>query len=168
MMKQLPHLLCLMAMTAAFFALTTPVLAGPTATPSPTPVTPTPATPTPVPDSCAAETDVSTIITNGKGQSPSNNAVIRHAITGHIYPEAESYSSTAHRIRICAGTSVTAVVTDTSRRGMTTNAGTEGLTCTDSAPVGGCTGVINSKQQYKSTTTASGSDKDTIVFLPVE
>ena len=163
MMNRSTYLLCMLVTTAVFFGLTTSVLAGPSATP--TPPTPTPATPTPTatppPDSCLANNPaVETVVTTAKGQKPSVNADITHAITGHIVGGAASYSASAHRIKVCAGTAVTAIVTDSSG-GTLSNVGTEGLFCNLSL----CTGVIETKQQYKSTSTGS-SDKDTIVLLP--
>jgi hypothetical protein len=115
---------------------------------------------TPPPDSCMADAEFGTVITIAKGQSPSVNPDIRHEITGWIVPEVEDYSETAHRIKVCAGTSVSAVVIDSSG-GTTTSIGTTGLFCN----LGGCSGVINVKEQYKSTSTVS-RDKDSITFLP--
>jgi hypothetical protein len=162
MMIRSTYLLCTLATTAAFFGMTTATLAGPTPTPAtatPATATPTPATPTPVPDTCVSNNPPATINTIGKGQSPSVNPLIAHEITGNII-DPGSYGPTAHRIQVCAGTSVTAVVTDGSG-GTTTSTSSTGLFCN----LGGCSGVVNVKQSYKSTSTGS-SDSDSITFLP--
>jgi len=103
-----------------------------------------------------------TINTIAKGQSPSVNSLIRHEITGNIVGGAASYSSTAHRIKVCAGTSVNAVVIDDSpgNHRATSLAGGS-LICN----LIGCSGPVNVKESYKSTSSRS-SDKDSITFLP--
>ena len=158
------YLLCMLVTTAVFFGLTTPVLAGPTPTPAtPTPATPTPATPTPPtaqPHGCLVNSPVVTVHTIAKGQNPSVNSEIRHEITGRIVGGAASYSFTAHRIRVCAGTFVSAVVIDSSG-GDTPPTSSTGFFCN----LGGCSGVVNVKEQYKSTSTIS-RDRDTITFIP--
>ena len=101
---------------------------------------------------------MTTIFTVAKGQSPTVNAIIRHEITGNIINPG-SLSATAHRIPVCAGTTVTAVVFDIF--GTSTNTANGSLFC-DS---GGCSGVVNVKERYTSIATGSG-DKDSITFLP--
>ena len=161
MMNRSTYLLCILITTAVFFGLTTPVLAGPTPTPAtPTPATATATPATPDPGSCAAENPSVTIETIAKGQNPAVNALIRHSITGNIVGGAASYSDKAHRIKVCAGTSIIAVVTDDSA-GVTTSIASGSLFCN----LGGCSGVVNVKESYKSTSTGS-SDKDSITFLP--
>jgi hypothetical protein len=103
---------------------------------------------------------VTTIETIGKGQSPSVNPLIAHSITGHIV-DAAGLSGTAHRIKVCAGTTVTAVVTDTSGGTPSNLSNNLDFICT----IGGCSGPINVKTQYKSTSTGT-SDSDSITFLP--
>ena len=163
-MNRSMFLLRILVATAALLGLTAPVLAGPTPTPATatpataTPATATPATPTPVPDQCVLDNPSVTIDTIAKGQSPFVNPLIRHEITGNII-NSGSLSSTAHRIRVCAGTSITAVVIDSSA-GFTTST-SPSLFCN----LLGCSGVIDAKAQYKSTSTGS-SDKDSITFIP--
>ncbi len=164
-MNRSTYLLCSLITIAAFVGLTTSALAGPTPTPAtptpatPTPATPTPATPTPPPTPCTDLNPSVTIETIAKGQSPSVNPLIRHSITGNIINPG-SLSSTAHRIPVCAGTTVNAVVIDDSG-GVTTSVASGSLICN----LLGCSGTVNVKEQYKSTSTGS-SDKDSITFLP--
>ena len=158
-MNRSTYLLCILVTTTVLFVLTTPVLAGPMPTPTPataTPATATPATPTPDPNTCAGTNSVVTINTDAKGQSPSVNPMISHAITGNIINPG-SLSSTAHRIPVCAGTSISAAVTGP--------ATTTSLSGTLFCNLGGCAGVIDAKKQYKSTSTGT-SDRDSITFLP--
>ena len=159
-MNRSTYLLCILVTTTVLFVLTTPVLAGPMPTPATaTPATATPATPTPDPNTCAGTNSVVTINTDAKGQSPSVNPMISHAITGNIINPG-SLSSTAHRIPVCAGTSISAAVTGP--RGSTTTSISSGtLFCN----LRGCAGVINVKEQYKSTSTGT-SDRDSITFVP--
>jgi hypothetical protein len=125
--------------------------------PTPTSLTPTPPTPT-IPPTCAQLNPSVTINTIGKGQSPTVNALIRHEITGNIINPG-ALSATAHRIPVCAGSTVTAVVVDIV--GASTNTANGSLFC-DS---GGCSGVVDVKERYTSIATRSG-DKDSITFLP--
>jgi hypothetical protein len=99
-----------------------------------------------------------TIDTIAKGQSPSVNPLIRHEITGNIV-DAGRLSSTAHRIKVCAGTSIRASVIDSS--GGTTTSTSSSLFCN----LLGCRGTIDAKAQYKSSSDGT-SDRDTITFRP--
>jgi hypothetical protein len=92
------------------------------------------------------------------GQSPTNNPKVVHRITGNIV-DPGSLGETAHRIPVCAGTEVFAVVTDT--RGTPTNTASGSLGC-DS---GGCSGVIDATEKYQSVS-QDGRDKDSITFIP--
>ena len=162
MMNRSTYLLCILITTAVFVGLTTPVLAGPTPTPaSPTPATPTPATATPIPEpnQCVIDNPVSFIVTVAKGKSPAVNALITHTILGNIV-DPGSLSSTAHNIRVCAGTNVNAAVFDLGGGGLT-NTAKGSLSCN----ADGCFGVVNVKEKYTSTSSGS-SDKDTIIFHP--
>jgi hypothetical protein len=103
---------------------------------------------------------VVTIFTDAKGQSPSVNAMISHAITGNIINPG-SLSLTAHRIPVCAGTAISAAVTGPRGNVTTTSISSGTLFCN----LGGCAGVINVKEQYKSTSTGT-SDRDSITFVP--
>jgi hypothetical protein len=139
----------------------------PTATPtySPTPTSTPTATPTPTstappqpPGACVEAWPVTKITTMAKGQSPINNPKILHTITGNIV-DPGSLGDTAHRIPVCAGTEVTAVVTDTT--GTPRNIAHGTLNCdTD-----GCSGVIDTKEDYQSIS-QDGRDKDRITFIP--
>jgi hypothetical protein len=101
---------------------------------------------------------VSKIATIAKGQSPTNNLKVIHTITGHIV-DPGSLGGTAHRIPVCAGTEVTAVVTDAT--GTPTNTAAGSLAC-DPA---GCSGVVNVTEKYQSIS-EDGRDKDSITFIP--
>jgi hypothetical protein len=98
------------------------------------------------------------ITTIGKGQSPSNNPKVVHMITGNIV-DPDPLKDTAHRIPVCAGTVVNAVVTDST--GTPTNTAGGSLTC-DSA---GCSGVVNVTEKYKSVS-SDGKDTDRMTLLP--
>ena len=140
-------------------ATPTPPTATPaTATPATaTPATATPATPPPVPG-CTDTWDMSTIMTIGKGRSPSNNPKVSHAISGNIV-DPTSYGPTAHRIKVCAGTTVTVVVSDTTGQAINTAGGS--LTC----DLSGCSGQVNSTEKYKSVS-SDGKDTDRMTLLP--
>jgi hypothetical protein len=132
----------------------------PTATPAPTDK-PTPtqtATPTPDPNACTTVWPQMEIVTLAKGQSPSNNPKVSHAITGHII-DPVSLGDTAHRIDVCAGTWVNVSITDTT--GMPTNTADGSLSCN----LTGCSGTVNVKEKYQSIS-ADGKDRDTITLLP--
>jgi hypothetical protein len=136
----------------------TVTVSGPTPTPTATP-TPSPTSePTPTPVTCAATWSETTIVTAAKGQSPTNNAKVSHAITGHII-DPGSLRDTAHRIEVCAGTQVTSTVTDAT--GSPTNTAAGGLLCTP----GACSGVVDVTEKYRSIS-QDGKDKDSIAFIP--
>jgi len=101
---------------------------------------------------------VTTIVTIGKGQSPTNNLKLSHAIRGNIV-DPGSLGGTAHRIPVCAGTMVTSTVTD--QTGTPTNKALGSLTCNST----GCSGVIDESETYVSES-ADGKDKDRITLLP--
>jgi hypothetical protein len=83
---------------------------------------------------------------------------VRHRITGHII-DPSSLGDTAHRIEVCAGTQVTAIVTDAN--GTPTNTARGSLSC-DAA---GCSGTVNVTEKYQSVS-ENGRDKDSITFIP--
>jgi hypothetical protein len=101
---------------------------------------------------------VTKICTIGKGQSPDNNAKVSHCITGNIV-DPSSLGSTAHRIPVCAGTNVSAVVTDST--GTPTNTSDGSLSCNSS----GCSGSVNATEKYKSVS-SDGKDTDRMSLLP--
>jgi hypothetical protein len=136
----------------------TVTVSGPTPTPTAT-ATPSPTQePTPTPVTCAATWPETTVVTVAKGQSPTNNPKVSHAITGHII-DPGSLRDTAHRIQVCAGTQVTSTVTDTT--GSPTNTAAGGLLCTP----GACSGVVDVTEKYQSIS-QDGKDKDSITFIP--
>jgi hypothetical protein len=126
--------------------------------PRPTPTATATAVPTPTPILCSAVWPETQIITMAKGQSPSNNPKVTHAITGHII-DPGSLSQTAHRIQVCEGTRVTSLVTDTT--GNPTNTASGSLMCT----AGACWGNVDVTEKYQSIS-ADGRDKDSITFIP--
>jgi hypothetical protein len=125
-------------------------------TPSPT-ATATPV-PTPTPIACSAIWPETQIVTTAKGQSPTNNAKVVHAITGHII-DPGSLRDSAHRIQVCAGTRVTSLVTDST--GSPTNTAGGSLKCSP----GACWGNVDATEKYQSIS-ADGRDKDSITFIP--
>jgi hypothetical protein len=139
----------------------------PTASPSPT-SEPTPtatATPTFTPTAsptgaplCRDFWPVAKVCTIGKGQSASNNAKLGHCITGNVVNPG-SLGATAHRIPVCRGTRVSAVVTDTT--GTPANTSDGSLTCDAS----GCEGVVNTVEKYKSVS-QDGKDTDRMALIP--
>jgi hypothetical protein len=159
MMFRLPITLCTLVSLVAFLGLTSPVLAGPTPSPpTATPATPTPATPDPT---CAGEWPVATINTIGKGQKASVNKLVKHEITGNIIDPA-SYLSNAHRIRVCAGTHVRAVITLPGGF-PATNTALGSLDCTSNNHV--CEGTVNTTEVYRSTNDI-GNDTDRMQLIP--
>jgi hypothetical protein len=107
---------------------------------------------------CTSANPLTSIVTIAKGQSPTNNPKLSHTITGYIV-DAGSLGPTAHRIEVCAGTSITALVTDTSGRPTNTAAGS--LACISTK----CSGVVNVSEKYQSIS-QDGRDKDSITFIP--
>jgi hypothetical protein len=83
---------------------------------------------------------------------------VSHSIMGNIV-DPNSLGDTAHRIPVCAGTNVKAMVSDAT--GTPTNTADGGLVC-DSA---GCSGTVISKEKYKSIS-SDGKDTDRITLLP--
>ena len=142
-------------------ATATPTLLPPHPTPTFTPTMLPTATATPTPTAaptCADMWDVTRIVTIGKGQSPTNNPKVSHAITGNIV-DPDSLGDTAHRIPVCEGTEVNILVSD--ETGTPTNSADGSLTC-DSA---GCSGVVNVTEKYKSVS-SDGKDTDRMTLLP--
>ena len=140
-------LLRILLALAVSFGLTTLVLAGPT---------PTPAIP---PTQCSLDNPTATIVTDGRQHNNQTiNKLITHEITGHILA-LNTYNQRSHTIRVCVGTKVTTVVNDL--MGTPTNTASGSLNCN----VIGCTGVINVKESYTSSSTGS-IDTDVITFIP--
>jgi hypothetical protein len=136
----------------------------PTATPTPTPTatatptsTPT-ATPTPPLTPCALAWPLTQVVTIAKGQSSKDNPKVSHSITGHIV-DPGSLDSRAHRIEVCAGTRVNAVVSDTT--GTPTNTAVRNLACDAT----GCSGIVDVSEKYQ-TISQDGRDRDSISFIP--
>jgi hypothetical protein len=122
-------------------------------------VTVTIPTPTPRPPSpCVTAWPRAVLLTKAKGQSPANNAKLTHRIYGNII-DPSSLGDTAHRIEICAGTEVRAVVTDTT--GAPVNTASGSFVCSPAA----CVGVVDETEKYQSIS-ADGRDKDSITFIP--
>jgi hypothetical protein len=100
-----------------------------------------------------------TINTIGKGQSPSNNPKVTHAITGHIQNPG-ALGNTAHRIPICPGTSVSVEVLDQGGPAINT-ANSANLTCDDT----GCSvTAIQGTEKYISRS-QDGTDTDRMTFI---
>jgi hypothetical protein len=121
-------------------------------------VTVTVATPTPTPSPCVTAWPKVIIVTQAKGQSPTNNAKLTHKIYGNIIDPA-SLSETAHRIKVCAGTEVRSVATDTT--GTPVNTASGSLVCSSAA----CLGIVDTTEKYQSIS-QDGRDKDAITFIP--
>ena len=154
--------LMLLLASAAFVALASPALAGPTTGPSPTAIpTPSPMpTPTVPPGSCPEAWPLVTVLTIGKSNSPSNNAKVVHAITGFII-DPKSLSQEVNRVLVCQGTTVTVGVTDLTGGSALNLANSSGITCDSS----GCTVVnIQRKERYISRS-ADGTDTDRISLV---
>jgi hypothetical protein len=136
----------------------TVVTPTPTASPTPTPTAP----PTP----CEVAHPVTTLYTIGKGQSPSNNAKVSHAIVGNIIDPgavcSEVGACTAHRIPVCAGTEATITSTDSSGGATNSNIGRGDIAC-----LGNVCSVpaVNVTEKYKSVS-ADGTDTDRMSLLP--
>jgi hypothetical protein len=101
---------------------------------------------------------VTSIVTIGKGQSPTNNPKVSHTITGNIV-DPGSLGDTAHRIPVCEGTAVNIAVTDMT--GTPTNSADGSLTCNSA----GCSGVVSVTEKYKSVS-SDGKDTDRMTLLP--
>ncbi len=101
---------------------------------------------------------VTSIITIGKGQSPTNNPKVSHQIVGNIV-DPDSLGETAHRIPVCAGTEVNIAVTD--ETGTPTNTADGSLSCN----AAGCSGLVSVTEKYKSVS-SDGKDTDRMTLLP--
>ena len=138
------------------------VLAGPTTTSTTTttaaPTTTTSTTTTTV-AACSTLNPVTTINTIGGGQSPSNNPKLSHNVTGNIVG-AGSLGSSVTRIPVCAGTSVSTALVDSTGTPTVTKS-SAGLSCSSA----GCSGTINATEKYTAKS-ADGKDTDTLTFLP--
>jgi hypothetical protein len=130
----------------------------PTATPTPTPTATPTATPTPPLTPCAVAWPLTRVVTIAKGQSSKDNPKVLHSITGYIV-DPGSLDSRAHRIEVCAGTRVTAVVTDST--GTPTNTAARSLACDAT----GCSGIVNASEKYQAIS-QDGRDRDSITFIP--
>ena len=145
-----------------------------TPTPIPTPATPTaaptPATPTPPPTGdCLIDNPITTVDTIGKTNPQARNQFVRHAITGHII-DPESYTPKAHRIRVCKGSFVSAVITFGAGKVCATNTALGTLECgqKDQEPEEDCNlceGFVDSREVYTSVS-PGGGDTDRIQIVP--
>lgn len=138
------------------FPTNTPVdTATPTSTRTPTPTN----TPTNTPTTCEARWPVTTIATFGKGRNVANNTKVSHAITGNIVNPG-SYGPTSSKIALCAGTSVSVVVTDTTGTPAVT-ADSPGIQCAPS----GCSVVSLTAMERYIAVSSDGTDIDRISLL---
>ena len=170
MLNRFTRFFCNLMMLGVALALTTPVLAGPTAAPTPT-ATPIPrpgtATPTASPTPIASPTAVplctdrwglSKICIIGKGQSPVNNPKVSMCIRGYIVNPSR-LGITAHLIPVCQGELITVEVVDITGTPTVTAGGS--LSCNST----GCTGVVNVTETFK-VVSYDGKDTDRIILLP--
>jgi hypothetical protein len=106
---------------------------------------------------------VDTIFTIGKGQSPTNNLLVGHFITGNIIDPAalcpDNGACKASRIPVCAGTGVTITTPGSTNN---TNNGRGDIVC-------GATGCVDDSvdvtEKYKSVSD-NGKDTDRMTLLP--
>lgn len=113
------------------------------------------------PAPCDEVNPVTTINTLAKGQSPTNNAKVSTAVTGNIVG-AGALGSTDNRISVCAGTTVTTVITDTTGTATVTKT-SPGVVC-GGGPA--CTiAGITATERY-TVRSFDGTDTDTLTFLP--
>ena len=103
---------------------------------------------------------VTTVMTDGKGQSPSNNPKVTSFITGNIV-DPESLGHTAHHIPVCSGTRVDIVVTDTTGAPTVTE-NSIGIRCNGDVCV---VPTIGAKEKYIARS-ADGTDTDRITIIP--
>ena len=109
-----------------------------------------------------AQVGVGTIITIAKGQSGKQNPKVSHSIAAEIL-DAADYGPTAHRIKICTGTAVTATITDlTGTPTNTTLSGVE-VVC---IPASCTVASLDATEKYKSVS-SDGKDTDRVTLLPV-
>jgi hypothetical protein len=117
------------------------------------------------PEGCEFDWPVDTVTTIAKGQSATQNAKIKHDITGHIVGGAGAYGDTAHRIKICANTEVDIVITCSiegcPEEGPFITKQVGGDFCTGA----GCTVPLAEKFKYV-VTTQDGKDTDAVTLLP--
>jgi hypothetical protein len=99
-------------------------------------------------------------MTDGKGQSPSNNPKVASYITGNIVDPA-SLGDTAHRIPVCSGTRVEVIVTDATGT-PTLTANSSGINCTGSMCV---VETISATEKYIARS-SDGKDTDRMTLLP--
>ena len=106
---------------------------------------------------------MNTIITIGKGQSPTNNLLVTHMITGNIIDPGAvcpaNGACKASRIPVCAGTRVSIAVTGSADNA---NIGKGDISCN----AAGCSDEsVDVTEKYKSVS-ADGKDTDRMTILP--
>ena len=99
-------------------------------------------------------------LTNGKGQSATQNAKVASAITGHIVDPA-SLGLKSSRIPVCSGTQVDIVVTDTTGD-PTVTANSGGISCAGST----CTVMTIGATEKYIASSSDGKDTDRMTLLP--
>ena len=118
------------------------------------------------PPTCEEQWPEITVETIAKGQSPSNNPKLSHSITGHVVGGVESVGDTAHRIKFCEGSDVTAYVSDSTGGGTQLISNSPGMVCEFSG--GSYTCAVDSlatTEKYKFRS-EDGKDTDAVTFLP--
>ncbi len=107
-------------------------------------------------DACTDANPVATLVTIGKGQSPSNNPKVSHSIVGNIVDPAGRLNNKSSRIPVCSGSGVAIAISDLTGGLSVTPGGT--LSCSASGGSGSCSGIISQTEKYIA---RSGDGKDT-------
>jgi hypothetical protein len=117
------------------------------------------------PEGCEFDWPSITINTIAKGQSATQNAKIEHDVKGHIVGGADAYGDTAHRIKICANTTVDITITCSPEgcpeEGPFITKQVGGDFCTGA----GCTVPLAEKFKYV-VKSGDGKDTDAVTLLP--
>lgn len=120
----------------------------------------------PLPD-CASLWPIDTVNIIAKGQSPTNNLKVSQDITGNIVGGAAAYGPKAHRIKLCAETPVTVVVSDSTSTGLgpIVTPLSAGISCS-SGPGANCTVLsLTATEKYKAES-EDGNDTDRVTLIP--
>jgi hypothetical protein len=107
-----------------------------------------------------------TVETIAKGQSPSQNPKLSHAVTGHVIGGAEALKDTAHRIKFCEGSSVTSMISDSTGGGTQLISASSGMNCESFGGMFSCSvDSLMETEKYK-VRSEDGKDTDSITMIP--
>jgi hypothetical protein len=117
-------------------------------------------------DLCTLVNPLTAVTTIGKGQGQNQNQKVSHEIRGHVI-RPDSVGPRDNRVRVCVGSSVRILVTDTTGGPVIDLPANSALSCMSGPGPGQatCMGPVSNRQRYRARS-QDGGDIDRMTVLP--